>query len=1083
MNAQDHSDQPEAERIGELLCGYLLGELDDAQRAEVEAALENSEELRAERTRLAATIGVVRDAFPAERLSPEAMSRLMSDASQQRPIPPGWSFLRGGFLGGGLVRVAAAVLVLVGAGFAVKAFLGGNDEPLVREKVATLDGESHRDRQARIRKDASTDSRGTPTRSADGSTLASDTAAIAPEAEIGFDTQYKMVAEPSVDKAGVAEAESFGVEAQVAGGELVVDEAKGVVEAERAMREQLRALGYEGPSVDREESATSDIEDLTDRDVEPLQQLEGAMAQDLISDQPDQSTTLHLGFEPKKTEAPELTAKAPVATTGGLVASGPASPGPVTPGSRASGRPGSPGPAGPGTPGPTGPSTPGAAGPTTPAPKGGGATSGGGQFRGPGDTVPPQGGALPAEDPMDSPAVAERPRARFATEAEGLAEVKEQLQDRLVRRILSREAAGEEAVELDEALLGGYLGEDVDEETNGVTGSDGFFLGRGERKDSGRRVVELTPEEIEEVCDQVLAECAPLPNERPTDMFFRFWGDNAFEFTADDAQSTFAADVDTASYTLARRYLNGGHLPEKAQIRTEEFVNYFHADHPAPVGDAVFDLFVEMAPSLFHPDPAVEMLRVTVRGKDIDKIERQPLALTFVVDVSGSMNDGGRISLVQHALELLVRELDSNDAIALITFSEEAKVVSSMVSASPRGPLEDTIAGLTADGGTNIEAGLTAGYQLASDALTPHAVNRVILLSDGVGNIGETDQMRILDTVAEHQAKGIYLNTIGVGMGNHNDAFLEQLANKGDGVCNFIDSEREAERVMVDDFTKTLQPIARDVKIQVEFDPAQVESYRQLGYENRAIADIDFRNDAVDAGEVNAGHQVTALYEIVRLPARTDTGVPLARVNLRYKPQNPIDAGETTRAARTWAEQATEINRDFFANEAASSYDGARAGYRRAVLVAQFAEFLRRSKHAEHDSFDALVLEAKRLNDQLHDPDFAEFCLLLEKARPLLEAASAGEIGEIGEIDRRLDALRRGHFEATRAPHVVRYRTDRGAGEQAPNEGGDHGRERIRLLEEEVRSELRRVLGPPPAAEPKEDEAGEGDSPFTYKVF
>ena len=258
------------------------------------------------------------------------------------------------------------------------------------------------------------------------------------------------------------------------------------------------------------------------------------------------------------------------------------------------------------------------------------------------------------------------------------------------------------------------------------------------------------------------------------------------------------------------------------------------------------------------------MLRVTVRGKDVADFERQPLALTFVVDVSGSMEDGGRLQLVKDALLLLLRRLAPSDSVAIVAFSDVAHVETPMVSAGNRGVLEDAVARLAIAGGTNIEAGLVQGYEVASDGLTPHAVNRVILLSDGVGNIGATEQAEILARVDGERAKGIYLNTVGVGMGNHDDDFLEQLADQGDGLCQYMDSPAEARKALVDEFTKTLQPIARDVKIQVELDPNQVESYRQLGYENRVIADADFRNDAVDAGEVNAGHQVTALYEVVR---------------------------------------------------------------------------------------------------------------------------------------------------------------------------------------------------------------------------
>jgi Ca-activated chloride channel family protein len=564
-----------------------------------------------------------------------------------------------------------------------------------------------------------------------------------------------------------------------------------------------------------------------------------------------------------------------------------------------------------------------------------------------------------------------------------------------------------------------------------ATGSDDFFLGRGDKngfdevtgeqlralgylgdddrveelsrrreKDSVRRAAGRGEPRLQRRIEFILNSCTRKPNERPRDMFFRFWGDNPFEWTAIDTLSTFSVDVDTASYALARRYLSENRLPTKEQIRTEEFVNYFDADVEAPV-ESTFRIATELAPNRFGDGPDSWMLRVAVRGKDVTREERQPLTLTFVVDVSGSMKENNRMELVKHALRLLIGELDARDSISLVAFSKEARLILPMTSAQHRSLIETAIHQLQPDGGTNAEAGLMLGYEQAAAFLAENTHNRVVLLSDGVANIGNTDQQTLTRNVERHRKSGIYLNTVGVGMGNHNDALLEQLANKGDGVCNYVDDEAEARRALVERFTGAFEPIARDVKIQVEFDPQQIERYRLLGYENRAIADADFRNDAVDAGEVNAGHQVVALYELVGTPSN-EAG-PLATVRLRWKPphQNGVANAET--------DAASETAQPVSWKGAASQFGGATPGYRRSVLVAQFAEFLRRSTHARNDSLDQLIAEAKSLDQVLGDDDFTEFVALVERSRQLVLT----ELNRYDELERALDAIRQAAYLQT----------------------------------------------------------------------
>ncbi|MBL8862148.1 MAG: von Willebrand factor type A domain-containing protein [Planctomycetes bacterium] len=543
-------------------------------------------------------------------------------------------------------------------------------------------------------------------------------------------------------------------------------------------------------------------------------------------------------------------------------------------------------------------------------------------------------------------------------------------------------------------------------------GNDDFFSDLGIPE--SRRWRDLTPEEqarhLDLRCRTIVRDCLPRPNERPRDMFYRFWGDNPFEVTLLDRLSTFSVDVDTASYTLARRYLVEGKVPEKAQIRTEEFVNYFSADVAAP-RQATFAVHTDLTPSRFSADAARRMLRVVVRAKDVDKHERDPLRLTFVVDVSGSMKEQNRLETVKHALRMLVAQLEPRDAIAIVKFSNDAALVLPMTPVLDRAAIEAAIAPLAPGGSTNSNAGLQLGYAQALQGLEREAVNRVVFLSDGVANVGETDARRITDGVKGLREQGIFLNTIGVGMNNHNDALLEQLANLGDGVCNYVDGPQEIQRALVDRFTGAFQPVAKDVKIQVEFDPTQVMRYRLLGYENRAIADADFRNDAVDAGEIGAGHQVTALYEIEPTGAAGDG--PLATVRLRWKPVRP--AGDS--GIQAASEASFQVHARSY-----QAYESAPIGHRRALLVAQFAEILRRSIHARGDSLDDLIREATVLQAQIpRDTEFAEFVTLVVRAKELVLRT----LPVCDELCQTIDALRTNTYlgamfgEAGRAPATL----------------------------------------------------------------
>ncbi len=474
-------------------------------------------------------------------------------------------------------------------------------------------------------------------------------------------------------------------------------------------------------------------------------------------------------------------------------------------------------------------------------------------------------------------------------------------------------------------------------------------------------------------------------------MYFRFFGDNGFERADGAPLSTFGIDVDTASYALAREYLERGIVPEKAQIRTEEFINWFRPDVTVPEGVPLW-ISSELGPSPFGGDPNRRMLRVVVRGREYSRAERPRMNLELVVDTSGSMQSENRLELVKNAIRLLVAKLEPNDSLGIVRFSDQASVVVPLARLSDRAAIEAAIAALAPQQSTNAEAGLKLGFEQIAAGFDVEASNHVVLFSDGVANVGNVEPTAILNSVAEQRGKGIYLSTIGVGFGNHNDALLEQLADKGDGSCAYVDSEKEAMRAIVDRFSGAFQPVARNVKIQVEFDPRQIARYRLLGYENRALAAADFRNDAVDAGELGAGAQVCALYEIEPAAEFGNGGAtPAVTSRVRWLP--PHGRGDSP----------GETGCAVFGNQEAKSFDATSLGFRRSVLVAQFAEFLRRSTHALTDSFDDLVKSSESLAPTLNDPDFTQFVALVKKSRDLVLAT----LPKSDPLREAIDAVRR----------------------------------------------------------------------------
>lgn len=467
---------------------------------------------------------------------------------------------------------------------------------------------------------------------------------------------------------------------------------------------------------------------------------------------------------------------------------------------------------------------------------------------------------------------------------------------------------------------------------------------------------------------EVFATALPgTPVATPDAMFFENYGVNPFIDTEDDHLSTFAMDVDTGSYTVARRYVQDGMLPPKDAIRVEEFVNYFDYDYPLPEEGQTFAIHLEGAPSPFGETERYEMVRIGIQGYAIPPEDRQDVTLTFVIDVSGSMDREDRLTLVKRALTLLVEELRPTDSVGIVVYGSDARSVLPPTRGDEKDRILSAIYRLNPEDATNAEAGLLLGFRQAEQAYNAESINRVILLSDGVANVGQTGPEAILRTIGEYATRGIYLSTVGFGLGNYNDTLMEQLANQGDGAYAYVDNIREARRIFVEDLSGTLQAIAKDAKVQVDFNPEVVARYRLLGFENRAIADDQFRDDSVDAGEIGAGHSVTALYEIKRHP---DAEGLIATVYLRW--QDPE------------SEVASEVSVELDSEQFAPAFTETSPSFQLATIVSEYAEVLRESYWAQENTLAGVQEEADRIG-RLYEgnEDVDEFVELVGKAAGL----------------------------------------------------------------------------------------------------
>ena len=461
------------------------------------------------------------------------------------------------------------------------------------------------------------------------------------------------------------------------------------------------------------------------------------------------------------------------------------------------------------------------------------------------------------------------------------------------------------------------------------------------------------------------AEVSPLnpPNDQSHhDMYFKGTGTNPFIDTEDDHLSTFAMDVDTGSYSVARRYLTDGYLPPPDAVRVEEFVNTFDYRYDPPAAGA-FAIHVDGAPSKFGEGKRLQLLRIGLQGRVIADEHRKDAILTFVIDVSGSMKMENRLGLVKKALTLLVDQLRPTDRVGIVVYGSRGKVVLPHTGIERRSEVLAAIHSLRPGGSTNAEEGLRIGYDLAWRNASVNHINRVILCSDGVANVGKTGPDQILEEIRSYVQRGITLSTVGFGMGNYNDILMERLADTGNGSYAYVDTRSEAKRIFVENLTGTLQLIAKDAKIQVEFNPEVVSRFRLLGYENRHLEHEQFRDDTVDAGEVGSGHQVTALYEVKLHPDATGK---MATVSIRYADPDH--------------QKVSEVSEDISVSELHESFDAAPATFRLAAGVAEFAEILRESYWAKDGSLDSAHQVIKDTFSDISSEQVVELMYLVNKA-------------------------------------------------------------------------------------------------------
>jgi secreted protein with Ig-like and vWFA domain len=460
--------------------------------------------------------------------------------------------------------------------------------------------------------------------------------------------------------------------------------------------------------------------------------------------------------------------------------------------------------------------------------------------------------------------------------------------------------------------------------------------------------------------------------------------DNPFLPVSKEPLSTFSIDVDTASYANVRRFLREGRLPPPDAVRIEEMINYFPYHYSPPTDGAPFAVNMETAQCPWKTEH--RLLRIGLKGREIDRKNRGASNLVFLLDVSGSMNEANKLPLVKEAMKMLVGQLQEDDRVAIVTYASDTRVALPSARGNEREKIESAINALQAGGCTYGSGGIQLAYQQAIDHFVPGGVNRVILCTDGDLNVGVTRDEELVEMIQEKAKSNVFLTVLGFGEGNLKDSKMQKLADKGNGIYAYIDSMREAHRVLVEQMTGSLVTIAKDVKIQIEFNPAAVAAYRLIGYEKRILANQDFNDDKKDAGEIGAGHTVTAIYELV--PAGSQESGSSDEQGLKYQrvPQEKLtpraDSGEllTLKIRYKEPEQNASKLLEFTAKDSDKRFAEATPDFRFAASVATFGMKLRSSPYCGNLNYAAVAeFAAGSLDD---DPNGyrAEFLDLVREA-------------------------------------------------------------------------------------------------------
>lgn len=451
--------------------------------------------------------------------------------------------------------------------------------------------------------------------------------------------------------------------------------------------------------------------------------------------------------------------------------------------------------------------------------------------------------------------------------------------------------------------------------------------------------------------------------------------------------STFSIDVDTASYTNVRRFLQAGQLPPKDAVRVEEMINYFPYNYPHQAGSRPFAVYTEIAPAPWGVDK--HLIRIGIKAQDIKAALLPAANLVFLVDVSGSMNEPNKLPLLQASLKLLVDQLKAGDHVSLVTYASGTKVV--LEPSADKNQIKRAIDQLVAGGGTAGAAGIQLAYQMARQGFIKGGINRILLATDGDFNVGVTSIDALKEMVEKEREAGVSLSTLGFGMGNYNDALMEQVADIGNGNYHYIDNLNEGQKVLVDEMSSTLATVAKDVKIQVEFNPEQVKEYRLIGYENLQLKREDFNNDKVDAGDIGAGHTVTALYEVTfagkagyleplryeAKPAKkTAQSDELGFLRLRYKAPDGKNS------------QLIEI--PLQRRDVLSSFNQASNEFRFATAVAGFGQLLRNGRYISDFNYAKVAAIAGNARGDDTFGYRGEFLQLVKLAKSLTPAAVEG---------------------------------------------------------------------------------------------